>query len=337
LFCTDKFCDVNTRLLLLALALAAVCPLSGAGQPRTDAPPVPAALSDFFKPGLVFQDRNRDGAIDFVDARIVLSEQPSPAELAAASDVAARLGYETSAMNLPVPVARGFQASEIPTIFVGAKSLAGSGATLDAVGGTGLKAWDGAVVAFSLGGKTAVAVLGGDDAGIAAAGVMLAGHLPYVWDQKSPTTDRIADEVKQFLAAKGVTAFAAAASGVHTHAGVPDEVDRVTVTLQMANGGDAVKAMVALNQFKATSARDPKRPLSYARVRTLQVRLRAPGSSPIAVDLPTASRESRRRSRRRAGPAAAPRRTSISRRSTRSTARWPTSTTPDSRIASTRR
>ena len=247
---------------------------------------VPVALSDLFKPGIVFQDKNGDGAIDFVDERIVLPEQPSAGELATASDVAARLGYETSAMNLPVPVARGFQAGDGPTIFVGVKSLAGSGATLEAIGGAGLKAGDGAVVAFSLGDKTAVAVLGGDDAGIAAAGVMLAGHLPYVWDQKSPTTDKIADDVKQFVAGKGVAASSATASAIYTHHGASDGVDRVAVSLQMANGGDVVKAMVALNQFKATTARDPKRPLSYASVRSVQIRIRAPGSSPIAVDLP---------------------------------------------------
>src|SRR5471030_1439453 len=117
LFCTDKFSRVNTQLLLLALALAAVCPLSGAGQPRAEAPTIPIALSEFFKPGIVFQDRNGDGAIDFVDARIVLPEQPSSGEIAAASDVAARLGFETSAMTLPLTVARGdgaraFQASD---------------------------------------------------------------------------------------------------------------------------------------------------------------------------------------------------------------------------------
>ena len=63
----------------------------------------------------------------------------------------------------------------------------------------------------------------------------------------------------------------------------------MTVALQMANGGDFVKAMVALNQFKATSARDAKRPLSYASVRALQVRLRAPGSGPVSIDLPRAA------------------------------------------------
>ena len=69
--CTDKFSSVNKRLLLLAMALMAVCPQPGAGQ-RAGPAPVPAAVSEFFRTGVVLQDRNGDGAIDFVDARIVL-------------------------------------------------------------------------------------------------------------------------------------------------------------------------------------------------------------------------------------------------------------------------
>ncbi len=293
-------------------ALILVLLTAGGAIGRTaPAETTPASLSELFKPGVVLQDRNGDGAIDFVDVRIVLPEQPSSGELAAASDVAARLGYETSAMNLPVTVARGYPASarqederatarlaEAPearrrqpsdaaaTIFVGAKSLSGSGMSLDAIGGAGLKAGDGAVVAFLQGGKPAVAVLGGDDAGLSMAAVMLAGHLPFVWDQKSPTTDKIADEVKQFLVGKGVTASAASATAIYMHAGGADGADRLTVTLQMTNGGDLVKAMVALNQFKATSSHDVKRPLSYASVRDVQIRLRAPGSGGVTIDLP---------------------------------------------------
>ena len=274
-----------------ALALVLVAVGSAVGRTAPVETP-PASLADVFKPGVVLQDRNGDSAIDFVDVRIVLAEQPSSGELAAASDIAARLGYETSAMNLPVPVARGRQASgSTPMIFVGAKSLIGSGVTLNAIGGARLKAGDGAVVAFSQGGKTAVAVLGGDDSGLASAALMLAGHLPYVWDQKGPTTDRIADEVKQFLVGKGVTPSSAAASAIYTRsgAGAPDGADRLVVTLQMTNGGDLVKAMVALNQFKATSTRDAKRPLSYANLRAVQIRLRAQGSGRVSIDLPRAA------------------------------------------------
>src|SRR5262245_9709474 len=86
-----------------------------------------SSFAGFFKPGIVFQDRNGDGVIDFVDARLALPENPTAAELAAAADVAARLGFETTAMNLPIArVERGRDAQASAdgstTIFVGAKS-----------------------------------------------------------------------------------------------------------------------------------------------------------------------------------------------------------------------
>src|ERR1019366_971883 len=208
---------------------------------------------------------------------------PAAADLAAAADVAARLGFETSAMNLPM---NGEPAAV--TIFIGARSLAGSSASVDAIGGTGLKPGDGVVTAFTVAGKPAFAVLGADEGGLAAAAVMLAGHLPYIWDQKGPTTDKVADDVKQFLAAKGVTASSAAATAIYVRRNT-DGADRIVVDLQLANGGDLVKAMVALNQFKATGTRDAKRPLSYANARTVLVRLRAPGSGMATVDLPKAA------------------------------------------------
>src|SRR5205809_1936704 len=62
----------------------------------------PLSLAEIFKPGIVFQDKNGDGVVDFVDARIALPDAPSAGELAAAANIAARLGYETTAMNLPV-------------------------------------------------------------------------------------------------------------------------------------------------------------------------------------------------------------------------------------------
>ena len=184
-----------------------------------------ASLSELFAPGVVFQDRNADGAIDFVDARIVLPEQPTSDELAAAADVAARLGFETSAMDLPMvrpfdklraalsPVeGRLTTSAKAPavekadttsgtgaSIFIGAKSLAQAGVSLDAIGAAGLKAGDGLVTAFSLAGRPAVAVLGGDEAGLSAAAVMLAGHLPFIWDQKSATVDKIAARSRQVV------------------------------------------------------------------------------------------------------------------------------------------
>jgi len=149
--------------LFLILVAATVTGAVGRTQPSVSAA---ASLSEFFKPGVVFQDRNNDGAVDFINTRIVMAEQPTAGEIAAAADVAARLGYETSAMNLPL-VARGGEASDAggaPRIFVGAKSLPGSGTTAESLGGS-LKAGDGVVAAFTSSGQPAVAAEDGDEIG----------------------------------------------------------------------------------------------------------------------------------------------------------------------------
>ncbi|HEV8345925.1 MAG TPA: M14 family metallopeptidase [Vicinamibacterales bacterium] len=265
--------------LVIVLAVAS---LGGAVGRTQSSVASAAALADFFKPGVVFQDRNNDGAVDFVNARIVMAQDPTSGELAAAATVAARLGFETSAMNIPVA-----RAGEAPAVFVGAKSLVGSGTTADALGGARLKAGDGLVAAFTASGQPSVAVLGADEAGIAAAAVMLAGRLPNVWDQKSPATDKIADEVKQWLTAKSISVSSALVPAVFVKSGA-DGVDRVAVDVQLASGGDLLKAQVALSQLKATGGRDPKRALSFANARALAVRLRAPGAGSTTIDLPQA-------------------------------------------------
>ena len=197
-----------------------------------------ASLSEFFAPGIVFQDRNSDGAVDFVDARLVLGEQPSAAELAAAADVAARLGFETSAMDIPVvrprsrtrryakPDRAADRSSSAP------RRWRGPGSSLETIGGPGLKAGEGLVSAFTLAGRPAVAVVG-DDGGLSSAAVMLGGHLPFIWDQKSVTTDKVASDVKEFLSGKGVTAASALASSVL----VRDQIDGVErLVVEAADG-----------------------------------------------------------------------------------------------------
>src|SRR5258708_35264110 len=264
--------------------LVVVSVIVGSGAIGRTAPAEAAslALSDFVKPGIVWQDRNGDGAVDFVDARIVLPDAPTSGELAAAADVGARLGYETSAMNLPIGQESG------ASIFIGAKSLPKTGVTVAALGATGLRAGDGFVGAFAFDGKPAVAILGADEAGLTAAAVMFAGHLPYIWDQKSATTSQIADDVRDFLSGKGVKAVTVVAPAILVHDRA-DGVDRVNVDVQLAGGGDLVKAQVALNQFKAAPSRDPKRALSYANVRDVRIRLHAAGSGVATIDLPKAA------------------------------------------------
>jgi hypothetical protein len=273
------------RALLLLLL---VTTMADTGRTAPGEPAV--SLSEFFKPGVVFQDRNNDGVVDFVNAGIVLPDHPTAAELAAAANVAARLGFETTAMDLPVvrltPAATGNTASALP-VFVGARSLEGTGVTAGALGGTALRAGEGVVAAFSLSGRPAVALLG-EAEGLEAAAVMLGGHLPYIRDQKGPDISRLADEARDFLSGKGMTAASALTRAVTVRRGA-DGLERALVDLQMTRAGDVVKAQVALNQLRATGQRGPKRALSFANVRSLAVRVHAAGAATVTVNLPRAA------------------------------------------------
>src|SRR5215207_6676325 len=59
-------------------------------------------LSRVFVVGGLLQDRNDDSVVDFVDARLVLGNSPSTGDIVAAGAVAARLGFETAALTLPL-------------------------------------------------------------------------------------------------------------------------------------------------------------------------------------------------------------------------------------------
>ncbi len=202
------------------------------------------------------------------------------AEIAAAADVAARLAFETTAITLPIARTEG------TPVFVGSRALTAAKVPLESIGVAGLKAGDGAVVSFAIDGKPAIAIIGGDDGGLAEAALMFAGHLPHLGDLKSPTTDKVGDDVKEFLAGKGITQTTIAVPAVYVKRG-GDAVDRVLVDVQLT-GGDFIKAQVALNQFKATAARDAKRPLSYPSAREVRVRLRTQNAGSAIVDIPRA-------------------------------------------------
>lgn len=88
--------------LLLTTMLCALTAASPTLAQEDGAGTSPAGLEGLFEIGRVFQDRNGDDFVDFVATGIILGEDRSDAELAAAIDVAARLGFETMAMNLPL-------------------------------------------------------------------------------------------------------------------------------------------------------------------------------------------------------------------------------------------
>ena len=132
---------------LLALTFGApavlLLNLSAAGG---QALPQSGDLSALWKPGGILQDRNGDGVIDFVDARIIVGDQPGDDDVAAAGDVAARLGFETSAMNLPLARAESGGTS----IIVGQAGLTRAGLAAADVGAAGLGPGEGVIATVRL-------------------------------------------------------------------------------------------------------------------------------------------------------------------------------------------
>jgi hypothetical protein len=157
--------------------------------------PSSISLAKFFEIGPVFQDKNGDGVIDFVDARIVLGERPSASDVAAGANVAARLGFETSAMNLPMAAA----GTGVP-IIIGTAGMKRAGASIDLPSGGD----EGLIATMDVNGKPAVIIAGTSDAATRAAADAFAGRLPKLWDPSGPSVDTVAKDVQTFLSARGV-------------------------------------------------------------------------------------------------------------------------------------
>jgi hypothetical protein len=130
-------------------------------------------LEDLFSLGFLVEDRNGDGFADFVPARIDLGDSPSPSAVAAASDVAARLGFETMAMDLPLS-----QNAAGPVI----ELRLSAGSLLPGEGRIALE-------------SGRVILSGADDEGLRAAATAFAGRLPHLWDPEGPTFDTVASDL----------------------------------------------------------------------------------------------------------------------------------------------
>lgn len=194
--------------LAAAVTLVALVVLP-APSPRAQARRAPRLdLAAIYGPDGVIRDANGDGLADRLATRVILPAAPSVEDELAAANIAARLGFETTALSLPIVAAdtdATAAAVELP-IFVGrtnahVQRLASSGA-LDLAAlqpGQGLIALVAAAPSAS-----ALVVAGGDDKGTLAAAQVVAGHLPRAWNMSGVTLGSIAQQVAKYLAGRGV-------------------------------------------------------------------------------------------------------------------------------------
>ena len=197
---------VSVLLALLLLGAGARWP-QAAAPAAPDTPGLATALN--LSTGLV-RDTNGDGIADAVAARIVVPASPTLEDSQAATNIAARLGFETSAFTLPLVLRDNASVPEnaVP-ILVGRKNallqkLAQSGAVdlKSLAPGQGILA---AVPSPSGPGFTIV-IAGGDDEGTLAAANELASRLPRLWNMSGISVPGIEDQVATFLRSRGVEA-----------------------------------------------------------------------------------------------------------------------------------
>ncbi len=231
------------KYLTCVCAIALLAPHASAQEPR--------GVEDIFSPGFILEDRNRDGVIDFVNAELRLPDSPSAAVVAAASDVASRLGFETMAMNLPFT-----------------ESREGVVIAIRPGPAPGLAAGEGLVTMAVAGGRDEVLVTGADDDGIRAAASYLAGRSPYLWNPEGPTFETVGEDVVKLLdfepRSKRVVEVRATKSGL----------SRLLLELELASSDEVARARSALREG-----------LVYEGVPRLSARLTAAGRS-VEVEIP---------------------------------------------------
>ena len=174
--------------------------------------PGPLDVAAFFSGAQrVVKDTNADGIADAVAARIIVPDSPSKEDSLAAANLAGRLGFETSALSLPL-VLRQREVTEPASIqvpilvgrtnrFVMALIEKGEIDLSVLQPGQGLVA----VVRSPLGGGPGLVVAGADDEGTLAAGIEVAARLPRLWGMTGITLAGIADQVSGHLRRAGVT------------------------------------------------------------------------------------------------------------------------------------
>lgn len=216
-----------------------------AQQPGADATR-PADLATLFEPASLVADGNGDGVPDRAVVSLLLGDEPGPAVLAAAAEIGARVGFETTALDLPLPRGSGGE-----TVFVvGRAALAAAGLEEPGVDPTSLDAGEGVVALHREGERLRVLVQGGDDEGLSAAARLFAGVLPHTRDLSTPHLVEIRDTLASALAAAGVEGAGLRLVQARARAGTPG-LHRLVVEVALPAGaadGVADTAAAALEE-----------------------------------------------------------------------------------------
>jgi zinc carboxypeptidase len=208
-------------------------------------------------PNAFVRDTNGDGISDAVVARVVAPATPSARDIESATNIAARLGYETTALSLPLILRDNddqLEAIERP-IFVGRNNAFVK--KLDASGLISLKTLKPrqgllALVRSPIGKSDAVVVAGADDEGTLAAAMELAARLPRLWTMTGGTVGGLETQTRTYLTSKGIATAGAVVHGLIVDA---DRLGLASVNIRADVSGGASRAIAALDEIDRAHSR----------------------------------------------------------------------------------
>ena len=252
-------------------------------------------LGNLLETGYILQDRNDDDVVDFVNVRIILPDAPSEAEIVSAANIAARLGYETSAVNLDFI---GYDSEnrdyyDLPVILIGARNdlrnrIGGNTSGIDRqlIPGQG----DIFVIQpddfFRDGGFM---ITGSDATGLIAAADYLAGRYPDIWKLKGKTYEDVQEQFSEFFEQRDLTV-----DEIFPHRIVVDSEKPGTVKLSMKISVPDIETFTAAaNALKGKDAKTEEETkklklsdLEFVDLHRIEVNLTCPDSSLIINLLP---------------------------------------------------
>ncbi len=293
---------------MLGLLLCMATTLDAQVTRTPSSSPSPLDVRNAFATGYILQDRNQDDVIDFVRARIVLAGGPSAAELATAANIAARLGYETSALNLDLGASDQDRIAmyDVPVIVIGTSNalvqrVPASARSRDLGPGQGAVSFIPSSEVFRAGG---LLLEGSDASGLLAMGGYVAGRYPTIWGLRGPDFAAVVDRLTLYLEQEGASGANVTLDRIVIQNGQVG-VSRVLARVRLSDStafGRAAAALVradsavrdtAYARTLAAAQRDTSRnrvrpqDLQFTDLHRIDVQLESPGQSRTIRLLPT--------------------------------------------------
>jgi Zinc carboxypeptidase len=223
-------------------------------QAKTESP-----IENAFQMALIVQDTNGDQIADIICGHIIVPKAPSAAENTSAANLAARLGYETSALTLPIVVPASNQATkscatEKANVWVGREALPVAAASTVDKEIAKLQIGEGGV--FNVPGGLLIA--GGDAVGLLSAADAYSARAPYQWSTQGEKLQGIAKTINARLENQKVAATVELVTLTYQSGqpGIHKAVLQVTGTADLAAVRKALETGEGESPLKAITARE---------------------------------------------------------------------------------